>query len=155
MNDHKVSVAVFWIIKNNVWQILFQKRINTGFADGYYQLPSGHLETTPSESIEEWCIRELREEIGIEVSVKDLELSFCHHSHWAGTKNYLGFFFDIHTYSGEIHNAEPDKCEFLEWIHPEDFADKKIVRYVKENLLDNSGWIFRCETYEKSEDFIG
>jgi 8-oxo-dGTP pyrophosphatase MutT (NUDIX family) len=36
--------AVFAIIRDDDGRILFQQRQNTGFRDGQYQLPSGHVE---------------------------------------------------------------------------------------------------------------
>ena len=154
MSDSRIKVAVFGIIKNIDGAILFQKRKNTGFADGYFQLPSGHIETTPCESITEWCMRELEEELWIIVKENDLDLVFCHHSYGKWTQNYLGFFFDVQGFDWDIKNIEPEKCEFLEWIHPRDFRDKKIIKYVKENLLSYKKGVLRCEQYRKKEDFL-
>jgi 8-oxo-dGTP diphosphatase len=53
--------AVYGIIKNVDGQILFLERHNTGFQDGLYGLPAGHIEgyETYFEAIQ----REIREEV--------------------------------------------------------------------------------------------
>ena len=47
-------------------KVLLQKRMNTGFMDGYYDATvSGHIEA--NESITQAALRETREEIGLEI----------------------------------------------------------------------------------------
>lgn len=155
MSKSQVFVSAFWVISNEKWEILFWKRKNTGFADAYYQLPSGHLEVDEHESIEECCCRELKEEVWITVLPQDLRLRFFHHSYWPGTNPYMWYFFDVLSYSGDIINTEPHKCEHLKWIHPDNFSEYRIIKYTKENLLDDSKWVVRWAYYEKKEEFLG
>gem|GEM_PF-3992487 len=63
MRKPDFNAAVYGIFKNNSGELLFQKRKNTGFADGYFQIPSGHVEHQPVETIETSLIREMREEL--------------------------------------------------------------------------------------------
>lgn len=153
MQRKNPGVSAFWIITNTQWEILFLKRKNTGFADGYYQLPSGHLELELQESIEECCIREIYEEVWLRVEKVDLELCFVHHSYGVGTKNYFWFFFKVWRYTGEAINAEPDKAEHIKWIHPNDFDIFQIIQYTKENLRNNM-WILRCANYSCPKEFL-
>ena len=36
--------AAYMIIENKKWEVLFMRRANTGFRDGAFQVPAGHLE---------------------------------------------------------------------------------------------------------------
>jgi 8-oxo-dGTP pyrophosphatase MutT (NUDIX family) len=65
MRQWEYYSAVFGIIKNEKWEILFQRRANTGFSDWLLQLPAGHLEW--EEFFKEALIREMKEEINIDI----------------------------------------------------------------------------------------
>lgn len=68
---HKLIPSVYLIlIKDN--KILLLRRYNTGFMDGYYSFPAGHVE--PNETLTQAMVREAKEEIGIDVNQKDLKL---------------------------------------------------------------------------------
>jgi 8-oxo-dGTP diphosphatase len=66
-----VSIAVYANIENDV-EVLLHRRANTGFRDGYYDLPGGHVD--PDEMPILAAVRELKEETNLDVSAKDLEL---------------------------------------------------------------------------------
>ena len=62
MRYRTLSAIFVIIIKNN--KILLQKRMNTGYEDGKYDLAvSGHVEA--NESLKDTVIRESFEEIGL------------------------------------------------------------------------------------------
>ena len=105
-------------------EVLFGLRRNTGFADGLYHLPAGHLEA--DETIVAGTAREGREELGIEIGLADLELVHTMH-HRSGR---VSFFFEVRAWSGEIRNAEPDKCARLDWLAPEGLPTNS-VRYAR------------------------
>ena len=46
-------------------ELLFGRRVNTGFSDGMWHLPAGHLDA--GESVTAAAIREAAEEIGIAI----------------------------------------------------------------------------------------
>lgn len=58
--------ACYAIIENSKWEILFQKRANTGFRDGCFQMPAGHIEW--EETMKECLIREMKEELNIDIN---------------------------------------------------------------------------------------
>ena len=60
----RITTAVYIILIKN-GKILLSLREGTGYMDGMYGLPSGHLEA--NESIADACIREIKEEININV----------------------------------------------------------------------------------------
>jgi 8-oxo-dGTP diphosphatase len=107
-------------------KILLMRRYNTGFEDGKYALPSGHLE--PHETIRACAIREAKEEIGITIQPKDIELA--HVMHRKNEDERIDYFFAVHAWEGEIMNAEPDKCDDLQWF-PLDALPTNIIPYVK------------------------
>lgn len=103
----KVNVAAYLLLEKD-GKFLFLKRQNTGYRDGDFGMPSGHLED--DESLDECIKREAMEEIGITVS--DVELLVVVHTH----DDYLDFMFKAVSWVGEIQNCEPDKCGELAWF---------------------------------------
>ncbi|MEV5837641.1 NUDIX domain-containing protein [Nocardia sp. NPDC052112] len=62
---HKVTGDVHLLLRRGS-EVLFGQRRNTGFEDGAWHLPSGHLEA--DESVVDALIREAREEIGVAIA---------------------------------------------------------------------------------------
>ena len=99
-----VGTAHLMLIRDG--NILLLRRANTGFQDGNYGLPAGHMDG--NETAREGCAREVREEIGIEIKPDDLTL--VHISHRKGSEDErLDFFWTVSNYSGDIRNMEPNK----------------------------------------------
>ncbi|MET9340854.1 2'-5' RNA ligase family protein [Nonomuraea sp. NPDC003804] len=114
-----VDVHVLFVCDGKV---LLGRRANTGYADGRWHLPSGHLEA--GESVIEAAAREAREEVGVVVDPGDL--TFVHAMHRAPDR--VGLFFRAERWHGEPYNAEPGKCDALEW-HPLDRLPDGMVAY--------------------------
>lgn len=93
-------------------RVLLQLRQNTGYCDGNFHLPAGHLEA--GESVITGMRREAKEELGIEVQESDLTLTFTLHQNSAGSR--IGLFFGASTWSGTPAITELDKCAALEWF---------------------------------------
>jgi 8-oxo-dGTP diphosphatase len=64
--------AVFMVLRNDKNEILLQQRSGTGYLDGYWDLPSGHVEY--GESLLRSVVRETKEEVGVEVAPEDSRL---------------------------------------------------------------------------------
>ena len=77
------KIAVVFIIREN-GKYLFQKRMHTGWHDGYYVLPGGHVEE--GETLIEAAIRETEEEIKRRVKLLSKEEICC--------EEYSSFEFD-------------------------------------------------------------
>ncbi|WP_248960466.1 NUDIX hydrolase [Sphaerisporangium perillae] len=90
-------------------ELLLARRAGTGYGDGRWHLPSGHLED--GESVTAAAIREAREEIG--VTIDPAHLVFAHVMHRAPER--VGLFFTVERWDGEPYNAEPDKCSEIAW----------------------------------------
>ena len=75
------SAVILMLIRNTDKgeEILLQKRKNTGYMDGYYDLSaSGHVEK--DESMTSALIREAKEEIGIDIMSEDIEFVTMMHT---------------------------------------------------------------------------
>ena len=92
-------------------EILMLKRAGTGYYDGYYDLPGGHLEK--GEDIFDGMIREAKEEIGITIKREEMEILYIYHRYKRGM---LKFVFKASKYEGIPVNAEPQNSEKIEWV---------------------------------------
>ena len=131
MREPNFYSAVFAIIRDNTWAILFQKRSNTGFRDGLYQLPSGHMEGR--ETMKEAMIRELAEELNIHVLENDLTIAHISHT-VAGDRVYFNIYMEVSHYTGEITNCETDKCSEISFHSMEEIVGKPEFQYEVETL---------------------
>lgn len=116
MNYNITLLAQAVIIKDN--KILLQKRQNTGYCDGMYCLPGGHVES--GETQIEALIRELNEELNLyEISSSNFDV-FKIIERTSTNKNlhYIDFIFKNNKLVNydQIINNEPNKCEKLEWF---------------------------------------
>ena len=120
-----IGSSYLFLIKDN--KILLQRRFQTGFMDGFYGVPAGHLDG--KEAAREGCAREIKEEIGIDIKPEDLEMVHIMHRK-AEEDERIDFFMTTKSYSGEIENVEPNKCDDLSWFELNELPDN-IVNYVK------------------------
>ena len=104
----KIKSAVFLILEKE-GKYLFSQRKNTGYRDGFYTLPSGHVDVgeIPTEAM----AREAYEEIGISIQETDL---VCVHAMFERDK-YADYYFTVRAYEGEPENKEPEKCSEVRW----------------------------------------
>ncbi len=103
----KFNASVSFIIQNSHKILLFY-RTDGYFKDGWWVLPAGHVEE--DETATEAVIRECKEELGIDVQAKDIQ--FLHITfNLSGENKRMDFYFNIQTYTGELCNLEPTKCE--------------------------------------------
>ena len=119
---HKLTGDVHLLLSNRDGQVLFGRRRNTGFEDGAYHLPSGHLEA--GESVVQALIREAKEEVGVTIPEESVE--FAHIMHNSSGGGRAAFFFTVHQWGGMPENREPDKCSELRWFSLGDLPDHLI-----------------------------
>ena len=124
-----ISAVHLFLMKDN--NVLLQRRFNTGYEDGKYSVVAGHLDG--GETIKSAIIREAREEIGIDISSKDLEVVQVMHR--LADDERIDFFLKSTTWNRQIVNNEPNKCDDLSWfdIHK---LPNNLIPYVK-TALDN------------------
>lgn len=127
MERFKLIASVYLIlIKNN--KILLLRRQNTGYEDGKYGLPAGHLED--NETLKEGLKREVKEEIGIDIAI---DVNLVHIMHRRGQDIRIDFFFKVGKYEGDIENKEPEKCDDLSWFSL-DALPNNIIPYIKQAI---------------------
>jgi 8-oxo-dGTP diphosphatase len=139
-NRYPVAVHLFFIRDARV---LLLRRRNTGWRDGEYSVPAGHVEQ--GETVTEAALREAREEVGIALDRAALEV--VHVMHRAGDggaptllakrpkDERIDFFLAAREWRGEPVNAEPDKCDDLRWA---------VMDELPENVIPYIGQALRC-----------
>jgi mutator protein MutT len=124
-----VTVHLFFFREN---QILLLRRFNTGFRDGEYSVPAGHLDG--GETVMQAAVREAKEETGLEIAEADL--SFSTVMHRIEDDERVDFFVQVHQWQGEPFNAEPEKCDDLCWADI-NALPANTVPYVRQALANH------------------
>lgn len=114
--------AVYLFLRKPDGTLLIARRANTGYQDGNYQVPAGHIDAgeLPTEAL----IREAKEEIGIDLEPGDLR--FVHASFRPKhdpTGDRVDYFFEATHWRGDVANAEPDRCDDLRWVKPTELPE--------------------------------
>jgi len=117
-------------------KILLSRRFQTGYEDGKYSLPAGHIEE--GETLTEGTIREVKEEVGVIVLPQDLKL--VHVMHRKSDDIRMDFFFSVHHWTTEPENMEPEKCDELSWF-PLDSLPSNTIPYIRSAI----------ENYQRNE----
>ncbi|MFD3460916.1 NUDIX domain-containing protein [Nocardia fluminea] len=123
VEKYRVLVGVHLVLVDAQGRVLLGRRVNTGFGDGLFHVPAGHLEA--GESAVTGLIREAREEVGIEIEAADVEFAHVLHS-----DERVQMFFTVRRWTGAVANLEPEKCSELCWFEPEDLP-AEIVDYCR------------------------
>jgi 8-oxo-dGTP diphosphatase len=133
----KFPVTVhLWFLRDD--QILLARRFNTGYADGQYSVPAGHLDG--GETVLDAAAREAAEEVGVQIRPEDMTFSTVMHRMEKDDENErVDFFVHVHQWQGEPFNAEPDKCDELRWVNVNALPPNTIpyVRKALKNHLNN------------------
>jgi 8-oxo-dGTP diphosphatase len=126
------------LIREN--RILLSRRFNTGFQDGQYSFPAGHL-SNDEETLSQAMIREAREEIGVQINASDLELVHVMHRKQIEPtgERRINLFFTAKKWKGKPMIMEPDKCDDLRWFELDDIPANTIpyIRQVISCLRKN------------------
>lgn len=122
---HLRAAVYLLLIKDG--KMLLQRRFNTGWMDGMYSLPAGHLDG--KETVTEALIREAREETGIEVVQGDCKIVHTMHRN-SKQREYIDFFVVAEKWKNEPTITEPDKCDDLSWFSLKELP-KNLLKYVR------------------------
>ncbi len=113
--------------------VLLLRRHNTGWIDGSFDLPAGHLED--QEKLRDGAIRELKEETGLVANPKDLFLIHVYQNHHNPKLPHYGYIFATKKWQGEPKITEPHKCNEMGFF-PLAKLPKETAPYIKAALKD-------------------
>ncbi len=123
--------------------VLLGQRINTGWGDGCWHVPSGHGEDR--ESAIATLVREAHEELG--VTIDPAAVRFAHLVHHWTESSRTAIFFEVTRWEGEPVNTEPDKCAGWQWFNLADLPEQMIpygrqalTLYAKGEPYSERGW---------------
>lgn len=144
MSDRFTFLATvnIFLIKNE--EILLIRRANTGFFDGSYEAPAGHIDG--GEPVRKAAAREALEEVGVRINPDDLRV--VHVMHRYGEKaERIEFFLVAEKWQGEPENREPDKADDMNWYSlnslPENMVPKSkhaLEQYLVGNIFSEFDW---------------
>jgi len=117
-------------------QVLLLRRFNTGYADGQYSVPAGHLDG--GETVLAAARREAQEETGLRLDMA--EIVFSSVVHRMEEEERVDFFVLVRQWQGEPVNTEPDKCDELRWVNVHELPDN-IIPYVKKAIRNHQAGI--------------
>ena len=138
-----VTPAVYMIFKKDDCFLLL-RRFNTGYCDGQYSLPAGHLDG--GETVIDAAIRETVEETGMIVKQEDMSLCHVMNRHKADDGERVDFFFMTEVWEGEPCIMEKDKCDELKWCHKDNLEKVGLIPYVKEMFENVAKGIMYSDT---------
>jgi len=113
-------------------QVLLLRRFNTGYGDGQYSVPAGHLDG--DETVIAAAAREGLEETGVRIEAGDIAFSSVVHR--KDGEERVDFFVHIREWQGEPANTEPDKCDDLRWVSLEQLPDN-VIPYVRKAIQNH------------------
>ena len=128
-----VTVHLFFFREN---QILILRRFNTGYADGMYSLPAGHLDG--NETVLAAAAREAQEEVGIRLEAEHIHFSSVMHR--LDGEERVDFFVEVQEWNGEPVNAEPEKCDDVRWINVDELPANTIP-YIRQALRNHQAGV--------------
>jgi A/G-specific adenine glycosylase len=131
---YDVAAGVIW----RGDQLLISKRHTDDLLGGLWELPGGTRES--GETLEECLVREVREELGIEIAVGDLMMAVRHaYSHFRVT---------IHVFHCRYLSGQPQAlgCADWRWVRPDELddfafpaADRRIISSLRGNRRGMGG----------------
>ncbi|HEX8991074.1 MAG TPA: NUDIX domain-containing protein [Anaerolineales bacterium] len=124
-------------------QILLLRRYNTGYRDGEYSVPAGHLDG--GETVRAAALREAAEEVAVRIEPEDILFSSVMHRNEGDER--VDFFVEVRAWQGEPVNNEPQKCDELRWVEA-GALPRNTIPYVRRAIenhqngihFDEFGW---------------
>lgn len=111
-------------------EVLLLRRFNTGYEDGNYSVPAGHVDG--NETMLDAMRRESLEETGLDFKKQELKVSHVMHRK-KDDEERIDFFITSGTIPGTPYIAEPDKCDDLRWFNI-DALPENIIPYVRKAI---------------------
>lgn len=136
----RADVGLF-LLKNN--QIFLIRRKNTGWGDGLWAIPAGHIEE--GETATQSAVRECEEEAGVKVSATDLQPVQAIHRKSDDNVVFATFIFVAKKWQGEPYCAEQGvRADKADWF-PLDKLPDNTAEYVKKAIENYKNNIYYSE----------
>jgi 8-oxo-dGTP diphosphatase len=133
-----IASGYLFLIRNG--KILLLRRFQTGYEDGKYSVPAGHVED--NESLMNSTCREIREEAGLILTSADLKL--VHVMHRKSNDIRMDFFFTTDKKGLRPKNTEPHKADDVRWF-PLTKLPKNTIPYIRTAIKNYRKHIFYSE----------
>ena len=152
MRQPNFHASVYWIIKNNLWEILFAQRWpNASWFIWRYQIPAWHIDW--GETIFEALKREMKEELTIDILEKNTKLSHTVHRTFEDGREYFDFYFEIHNFDWEVQIWEEDKCTDLIYKSIDNIKDINLLQHDEIAINNISKGLQFSELYLKNSEY--
>lgn len=122
MERHKMIPAVYVLMLRD-FRVLLMRRRDTGYMDGWYGLPSGHVED--GEKLAEAAVREVKEEVGVLVKPENVRFLHVMRRYEPGNDR-VDFFYETRVWKGQPRIGEPSKCDEVIWADIEHLPENTI-----------------------------
>lgn len=133
MSERVAFRSAAYVLPFRDGKVLLMRRANTPYCEGYYGVPSGHLEKgeTPVQA----ATRELLEETGLRMSEEDLGLRYI--TFRQANHDYHDYYF-VTDVAAEVEPrlVEPESCDDMQWFDVSDLPENVVpeVTYVLKNM---------------------
>lgn len=132
MTHASYHVAVHVVLARADGAIAMLRRANTGYADGCWTVPAGHVEF--GEQLHDAAVRELAEETSVRLKPGDLEYALLQHKRDTDRQERFDVFFTATLPPDQrAVNLERDKCDDLGFFPPNALPEP-VVPYVRNAL---------------------
>ena len=125
-------------------QVLLLRRYRTGYEDGNYSVPAGHIDA--GEQVLAAAVREVAEEAGVQIAPADLAVVGVMHRRTDHER--VDFFLAAQRWSGTIRNCEPHKCDELAWFALDrlppntiPYVRRALTNYQQGIWFSSFGWV--------------
>lgn len=132
VRNSAIPASYLILRKNN--KVLLMLRQNTGYCDGLYAVPAGHIEAgeLPIDALK----RESLEEIGLELEREHIKhVHTMYRTKHNETGDRVDYFFEVRAWKGEPQNIESHKCDHLRWFSL-DALPENVMPHVRRVLTD-------------------
>ena len=133
-------IASGYLLLIRAGKILLSRRFQTGYEDGKYSLPAGHIED--GETLTKGTCREIFEEIGVKLTPSEIKL--VHVMHRKHFDIRMDFFFTTEKQGLVPKNMEPNKCDDLSW-YPLNHLPTNTIPYIRAAIENYQKNIFYSE----------
>jgi 8-oxo-dGTP diphosphatase len=135
--EYKMFQTALALIQNEAREYLLVKH---AYDSRWYSAPGGGVEA--GESPQTAVIRELREELGVEIAVRFLV--GIYEVDW-GSSTTLVYLFDCEIISGELRINQPEEIESFAWFTPEQMPQhvNPLGKYLIEDVMNEARGVTR------------